>query len=204
MTLLDLSRACVDLAQTKARERGVDLAGCHQGDARDLSAFTPGSFDAVLLMGPLYHLLQEEERRAAVQEAVRVLTGGGLLFAAFIGRYAPLVDMARAYPQRIGHFWDRIRRVLEDGINLPSEEEPGFTSAHFAHPDEIRPFMQGCGLTTLRVSAVEGIGAPVAAGLQRLEERDFQLWVDLLYRIGTDPCLFGASDHLLYVGRTGR
>ncbi len=202
VTLLDLSRACVDLAREKAREQDIELAGYHCGDARDLSAFPSQSFDAVLLMGPLYHLLDEDDRRAAVREALRVITGGGLLFAAFIGRYAPLLDMARAYPEQIDYLWDRIGQVLADGINLPSEDPDfGFTAAHFAHPDEIRPFMEDCGLATLRLCTVEGIGAPVAEGLYDLGEEQFQLWVDLLYQIGDDPCLFGAGDHMLYVGR---
>ena len=80
MVLLDLSRACLELAREKAHEAGVELAGYEHGDARDLTWFRDGSFDAVLLLGPLYHLLAEEERRRAIREAWRVAQAGGLSF----------------------------------------------------------------------------------------------------------------------------
>ena len=73
VTLFDLSRGCLDLAREKAEEAGAKLAGYEHGDAQDLSRFQDESFDAVLLLGPLYHLLEEGERRLAIREARRVL-----------------------------------------------------------------------------------------------------------------------------------
>ena len=86
--LFDLSRACLELAREKAHEAGVELAGYEHSDAQNLTRFRDGSFDAVLLLGALYHLLAEEDRRRAIREAWRVLRPAGLLFAAFITRYA--------------------------------------------------------------------------------------------------------------------
>ena len=85
VTMIDLSAANVAFAQGKAAEDHVALE-CHQADATDLSGFGDSSFDAVLLMGPLYHLLETDQRSQAVREAMRVLRAGGILFAAFINR----------------------------------------------------------------------------------------------------------------------
>jgi ubiquinone/menaquinone biosynthesis C-methylase UbiE len=86
--LFDLSAGSLRLAQEKAAQAGVALAGCEQGTATDLSRFPDDAFDAVLLMGPLYHLLEEEDRLQALVEARRALKPGGFLFTAFITRYA--------------------------------------------------------------------------------------------------------------------
>ena len=43
---------------------------------------------SVLLMGPLYHLLEEQERLSALAEVERVVRPGGLVLAAFVTRYA--------------------------------------------------------------------------------------------------------------------
>ena len=43
-----------------------------QGDALDLSRFKDNTFDITLLLGPLYHLYSEKERRRAIEEAIRV------------------------------------------------------------------------------------------------------------------------------------
>jgi hypothetical protein len=36
--------------------------------------------------------------------------------------------------------------------------------------------------------------------VNELTEGAWEAWVDLNYRLGQDPTLYGASDHLLYVG----
>lgn len=77
VTLVDLSGRCQDFARSKATEAGVQLAGVIHADARDLSMFQDGSFGAVLLMGPLYHLLEHDQRLRAVREAHRLLRPGG-------------------------------------------------------------------------------------------------------------------------------
>ncbi|MEV4333334.1 class I SAM-dependent methyltransferase [Streptomyces sp. NPDC049597] len=74
-------------------------ASAELGDARALTA-AGSTYDVVLLLGPLYHLLDREDRLKALAEAGRVVRPGGLVAAATIGRYASLVrthrhDMAR-------------------------------------------------------------------------------------------------------------
>ena len=94
VTLLDLSQNNLTLARQKAASARVNIAQMVHGNALDLSAFAPESFDAVLIFGPLYHLLQEAERLQVVREARRVLRGNGRLFAAFVSRFAPFRDAA--------------------------------------------------------------------------------------------------------------
>lgn len=51
-----------------------------QGNALDLSAFPDNEYDITLLLGPLYHLYSEEDKRQALREAIRVTKQGGLYF----------------------------------------------------------------------------------------------------------------------------
>lgn len=65
-----------------------------QGNALDLSAFEDGSFDGVLLLGPLYHLYTQEDKLRALQEAKRVVKAGGIIMAAYIGNESViLIDL---------------------------------------------------------------------------------------------------------------
>ncbi len=61
------------------------------GDARQLDV-PEASADVVLLMGPLYHLTERDDRLQALREAFRVLRPGGTLFAAAISRFASVLD----------------------------------------------------------------------------------------------------------------
>ena len=55
-----------NLGRLKAKNSAVKA---YQGNAMKLSRFADNSFDAVLLFGPMYHLLEKEEQRKALEEA---------------------------------------------------------------------------------------------------------------------------------------
>lgn len=198
VTLADLSEASLALAQEQARAAGVVLQHVLPADALDLSDLPAVTYDGVLLMGPLYHLLAADERRRAVEEARRVLKPDGAVFAAFITRFAPFRDSARGYPEWVPDNWEYAEHLLTTGIH---DQAKGFTEAYFAHPDEIVPFMEAAGFETLCVVGCEGIVAGHEEKVNALSGKAWERWVDLNYRLGKDPALRGAADHLLFVGR---
>lgn len=55
-----------------------------QGNATDLSAFQDNEYDITLLLGPLYHLYEKEDKQRALREAIRVTKQGGVVFAAYV------------------------------------------------------------------------------------------------------------------------
>jgi ubiquinone/menaquinone biosynthesis C-methylase UbiE len=61
-----------------AKQPQHPLASAQAGDARRLD-YENESADAVLLLGPLYHLVEKEDRLACLREAHRVLRPGGLV-----------------------------------------------------------------------------------------------------------------------------
>lgn len=200
VTLLDLSAGNLALAREKARERGVTLEGFIHGTGLDLSAFPEASFDAVLLMGPLYHLLAEEQRAEAVRQALRLLKPGGLLFTAFISRYAPIRDMAKWEPEQLHPQRERYEQMLATGVYSAPADGSAFTDAYFALPAEIRPFMERFGLTTLDLIACEGFTSMIEEKLNELTGEAWDVWAELNYRLGKDPANHGVAEHLLHVG----
>jgi len=197
VTLFDLSAECLRLAREKAAAAGVTLAAYAHGTATDLSRFTDASFAAVLLLGPLYHLLEENERHQALAEAYRVLQPGGVLFASFITRYAGLRWAAAEAPT-----WPLENRELTEFIlasgQLPPRAEPGFV-AYFAHPTEVVPLCQGAGFAVVTVLGVEGVISMIEAGVNALSGEAWDLWVDLNYRLAADPTIHGCNEHLLAI-----
>lgn len=76
------------------RRNGAGLSNLRvmQGDAVDLSAFAEGSFDATLVLGPLYHLYEPAEQHRALDEAIRVTRRGGVVMTAFLSVYEILYN----------------------------------------------------------------------------------------------------------------
>ena len=198
VTLADISRAELDFASVKAGEAGVRLDGCVEADARDLSRFDDGAFDAVVMMGPLYHLLDERDRRRAAQEALRVVRAGGPVFAAFLSRYAAIRFWAKHEPMRVLDDFARYERQVATG---ESPDSPEFTDIYLAHPAEVRPLMESAGFATLDLIGVEGVVSMIRDNLHALEGEAWERWMDLNYRLGKDPSTHGCAEHLLYVGR---
>src|SRR5262245_9294704 len=93
--LVDASPRLVEVARRESSRAMNTLASISVGDARKLPS-PDGCAEAVLVMGPLYHLPERNDRTLALLEAARVLKPGGILVAAAISRYASALDgMAR-------------------------------------------------------------------------------------------------------------
>ena len=199
VSVLDLSQQCLDLAATKAALSGVGFDAVVCGTATDLNVFPTGSFDAVLLLGPLYHLKSVERRRQAVLEAMRVARSDGLMVSAYLTRYSVVRYAAKVRPLQLSQTPDFIESILATGVGNAGD---GFlSSCYCADPTEIRPFMDGLGIETVDLIGCEGVVAEVEERLNELPENDFARWVDLNYRLGRRAELLAASAHILHVGR---
>ncbi len=202
VTLFDLSPDLLVLARSRAAESGVTIADFAQGTATDLSRYPDDTFDAVLLMGPLYHLLEEDERRQALAEAYRVVKPGGPVFASFISRYSGHRYAARAEMEYLLTRPEESDALLAHGT-LPPRPGGGFI-AYFAHPLEVTPLCASVGLDVETVLGVEGLVSMIEEGVNTLEGEAWDAWVDLNYRLSADPSLHGAVEHLLAICRKPR
>ena len=75
----------------KNTQPGEKVTIC-QGNAKDLSMFRDETYDITLLLGPMYHLFTVEVQKLALSEAVRVTRSGGVVFAAYCGNDASMVN----------------------------------------------------------------------------------------------------------------
>src|SRR5437773_3466782 len=101
-------------ARMYSRQPEAPLASVTVGDARSLS-WNDKTVDAVLLLGPLYHLTARADRIRALTEAHRVLKAPGLLFAVGISRFASTMDGLRSGFLKDAQFADIVDRDLKDG-----------------------------------------------------------------------------------------
>ncbi|MDD6033964.1 MAG: class I SAM-dependent methyltransferase [Oscillospiraceae bacterium] len=197
VTLLELSDANVAMAREQAALRGLHLDAI-QGDARFANTLTEGAFDHILLMGPLYHLLEESDRVMAVEACLRRLKTGGCLFAAFISNYANLVYLLSREPEGIlnpaGQPW---LRTLQEGVSYAG---PAFTDAFFIQPGEIEPFMSRFPLKKRSLFSCEG---PTAAFQPTLSEASDELksaWLQLSLALCEREEMLSWAEHLMYIG----
>lgn len=173
------------------------------GDARSLPA-ADSTADAVLLLGPLYHLQDRADRVTAWQEAARAVRPGGVVVGATISRFASLFDGFVKDYFSDSRFLPLVERALADGVHHNTDtERTWFTSAYFHHPDQIAGEVTDGGLIMQRRIAVEG---PLWMTGERLDEvfasdELTALLLSMLRRIENEESLLGASSHVLAVAR---
>lgn len=188
--------------QAAAAQPDHPLASAAVGDARRLDQ-ADNSADAVLLLGPLYHLTERADRLRAWREAGRVLRPGGWVFAAAISRFASALDGLTDGSLDDPAFARIVEQDLTDGQHRNPTGNPAyFTTTFFHHPTELRAELEEAGLRHAATFGVEGPGwllPDLAARWQDPARRERLL--ALLRRIEQEPSLLGVSAHLLAVGR---
>src|SRR5205823_7378599 len=137
--LIDITPLHVEMAASASRQQPeTPLASASVGDARSLP-WNDKSADAVLLLGPLYHLIDREDRLRALIEARRVLKPGGILFGVGVSRFASTMDGLRRGFLKDSSFADIVDQDLKDGQHRnPTNHPEYFMDTFFHHPDELR------------------------------------------------------------------
>ena len=198
--LVDPVELHLEQARSHARASGVTLASIAQGDACHLD-FPASSADAVLLLGPLYHLTERPDRLQALLEARRILRHRGVFLAASISRFASLVDgLSRGF-FRDPEFREIVEADLTHGLHRnPTNHAEYFTTAYFHRPEELAAELGGAGFGDIRTLAIEG--PAWSAALFRDAWNDAaqrQKLLEFLSLIEGEASIQGASAHVMAV-----
>lgn len=200
--LLDVVPLHVEQARQKFAEPGLETARAEVGDARQLP-YASSSADWALLLGPLYHLPERDDRLSALREARRVLRPGGGIAVAAISRFASLLDGFFRGFVRDPVFARVVQEDLDSGRHQnPTQNPEYFTTAYFHHPRELAEELEEAGFAAVDVLAVEGpfwCLQDFDETWSRPELRERML--DFLRRIERDGSIIGASAHLLALAR---
>lgn len=194
----------------KARDAMERVAGdrwwsASVGDGSNLP-FQTDNADVVLLMGPLYHLQEKNERLGVLGEASRVLRPGGAVVCAAISRFASFIDGLYSGYIHDPAFRNIIAGDLRDSCHRnPTEKPEYFTEAYFQHPSELNDEIASAGFLDVRVLAVEGVlWFTKNTDALREDESAWSAAMDFMRMIEGDASIIGASSHLLAIGKKSR
>jgi len=159
------------------------------------------SADAVVLLGPLYHLTEQAQRDQALREAWRVLKPGGVVAAVGISRFAALLDGLWQ-----GWLGDPIfRGIAERGLADGQHRNPDpvrypqwFTTAYFHRPDDLTEEVRRAGFDAVSLHGVEGPGWLMQEHWSDPDRREQMLFA--ARTLESEPSMSGLSSHLLAVG----
>jgi SAM-dependent methyltransferase len=193
----------------------VDAAGgygtftARVGDARRLDD-ADHSYDAALLLGPLYHLHDKADRLQALRESVRVVRPGGWVFAAGISRLVaaawvsviePAIRFATDGTTTVrAPLPDNWRYLLEDGRG--GFGDSGFPGGHRHLAEELADEATAAGILGVEVHGLEGPAGHALEVSRSLDPTLLDAARVLAKAFATQPGLRDLSPHLLAIGRT--
>lgn len=200
--LIDPVPLHVEQAEAGSRAGSAPLASTAVGDARALDV-AAGFADAVLLLGPLYHLTERDDRITALREARRVLRPGGVVLAKALSRFYPLFeDIAHGAPVEQDELEKTVTFLADGQYRNPGGDPDQFTTSYFHRPEEFAAEVQEAGLELRGLVGASGSVKLLPHLPERLAEPGQRKRVlDLLRLLEDEPSILGMSQNFIAVGQ---
>ena len=177
-----------NLGVLKAKKTSVKA---YQGNATSLKRFKDESFDIVLLLGPMYHLITKEDKIKALEEAKRVLKKGGKILISYcMNNYSILT-----YGFKENNIVECIKNgLIDENFKTISKEENLYS---YVDIDDINELNEIVGLKRIKMIAQDGPSDYMRQILNKMNEETFELFIK--YHLSTCEKLelVGASSHIL-------
>ena len=167
-----------------------------QGNAKDLSCFEDGTFDITLLLGPMYHLFTREDQKQALEEAIRVTKPGGVIFAAYCGNEATMIQ----YCFGKGMLKEERYRKLVDPVTFKASSDPAELFELY-RKEEIDALMEGFPVKRLHYLGTDMATNYMRPTIDEMDDELFSLYLQYHFAICERADLVGASHHILDVFR---
>lgn len=197
--LADLSENLI--AQAREKNKDGQLKSSDVVNAVDLSLYEDCYFDAVLLLGPLYHLTEKVERSMCVGEVNRVLKDGGTVVAAFIPHLAgsiAIVDRYMHHPEQVNV--DNIEVVFKTG-RFRNASDIGFQEGYYPTASEIETLFREHGFEKSGMRSVRGFMYEKEDALYSIDdERMFGKIIELIEETAGESAIIDTCGHAVYVG----
>ena len=172
------------------REPTADVV---QGDARHMPFLPTASADATLLLGPLYHLIGDEEKLKALAEAKRVTKPGGPIFVAYLMNEYSILSYCFD-EDRMASLMQR--GVVDEDFHIQAQADELYD---YLRLNDIDRLNAEAGLKRISIFSPDGPADFMRTRLNQMSEQTFRLFLDYQKRMSERPDLLGAGSHVVDV-----
>ncbi len=167
-----------------------------QGNAKDLHFLQDGSYDITLLLGPMYHLFSVAEQKQALLEALRVTKKDGLLFVAYCGNDATMVQ----YCFGKGMLKEEKYKRLVDPVTFKASSDPAELFELYRKED-IDALMASFDTTRLHYVGTDMATNYMRPVIDEMDDEFFGLYLKYHFSICERRDMVGVSHHILDIHR---
>ena len=167
-----------------------------QGNAVDLSAFESDTYDITLLLGPMYHLFTEEEKRKALSEAIRITKKGGIIFVAYCMGDASILS----YGFRGGQIHSLVEKCMLDTETFDTFSKP-WDLFELYRKEDIDALRNHFEVTQLHFVATDGYTNHMRETVDQMDDDTYELFVKYHLSTCERQDMIGYSHHTLDIFR---
>lgn len=169
-----------------------------RGNATNLSAITENQYDITLLLGPLYHLYNKEDKRQALREAIRVTKKGGVIFAAYVISDGCLLD--EGFRRGNVNVAEYVDKGLLDPVTFAAKSEPK-DLFELVRKEDINELMSVFSVTRLHYVASDGFALCIREAVDAMNSRTFQLYLNYHFATCEREDFVGVTSHAIDIFR---
>ncbi len=191
---LDLVESNLEVLRQNALP--TDRVRAVQGNALDLSRYPDEAFDVTLVLGPMYHLFAEEDKRLCLREALRVTKPGGLLFVAYCQFDAAMVQTG--FLQGM-HDYLTENNLLDTRSYLPVSNPAGVFELY--RKEQIDKLIRSLDADRLHYVGTDMFTAYYPEKIDQMDDALYGAYVAYTLTICENQNLVGVSNHTLDILR---
>ncbi len=173
----------------------TDRIETRQGNALDLSYYADETFDMTLVLGPMYHLIEERDKKQALWEAVRVTKKGGYILTAYCMNEASMIQYCFAQNNIMEYM---AKNKISQDFHCISEPRDLFS---MVRTEEIRKLTEDLGTERICLVAADGATQYMRAVIDGMSDEVFHVWMQYHLSICERADLIGATNHSLDILR---
>lgn len=204
VTLFDLSDEEIRLAGIQFSKNGLSAEQLIVGDARNMSAFASDTFDAALLLGPMYHIVEPNERAKVLQELKRILKPDGVAIIAYLNSWGLIKTGLTDFPDwynDVSFLHSMLRERVFTGQSLP-----GFTECYWSTSEAALREVKEAGLEVLSHAGAESFASGLGTLLEQIaikNPKGFENIVGMAAETSELVQYRDSTDHLHIVAKKG-
>ena len=180
----------------KANTKDGENITVQQGDAVDLQNIPSDQYDITLLLGPMYHLYTDEDKIAAMSEAIRVTKKGGIVFAAYCNN-----DMTVYHFGFLKNgFQTGDHNELIDFETFKLDSTPKEVFALYRQED-VNKFMSHFNIQKLHYVGTDMLTRFIGGAVDEMNDELFAMYMKYHLCICERPDMIGATFHMLDIFR---
>ena len=163
------------------------------GNAINLKKINDNSYDIVILFGPMYHLISDEEKIKALNEAKRIAKPNGYIFISYyMNEYAIIKHgfMEKTIKESIKN------NLIDKNFHITPKTTDLYSMVRL---EDINKYKNIVGLKRIKIISQDGPTDYIRKYINDLDEDEFKIYINYHLSICERKELLGASSHILEI-----